>query len=149
MFSKHTSAFSLWLKCCQTLKKPGSELQGHLGWFKWESGACLWVLGLSALWVGQFQVLWVLLCPARGPTVEGPQTAQLGKTSVARCISACPPAPSFNPVQGAWASVVQPPLDPACSWDVARGLRWGLWFKGAPQTHICWPVKMQLNKTNS
>lgn len=115
--------FSLWPKCCQTLKNPRSELQRHLGWFKWEPEAALWMLGLYATWVG-WTVPAALRLPARSrrPHGGGLQTAHLGKTSVAQRTVTCALTPLLSPMQGARRSIVQPPLDSACSCSMAGAL---------------------------
>lgn len=65
----------------QALKETGSEMWRYLEWFKWELGACLWML--SALYVG-----WTvpdplrLTMPCKELSGSGSQIAQFGKTTV-------------------------------------------------------------------
>lgn len=137
------------LKCCQTLKKSGSELQKHLGWFKWESEPCFWVLGLYAIGVG-----W---------TVPGPLRLTVPCKRLPRWRSPnCPvwkdqcgtlhlQLPTCTFLQPSAGCVVE--CRPATSWlGTQLGRGWGthLGFRiqGSTTDSICCPVQTWLSKTN-
>lgn len=124
--SVNTSDFSLWLKCCQTLRRPGSELQRHLGWFKAESGACLWVLGLNTILVGWRA--WGhlrLTVPTGAPWWRSPNCPA--------CKDQCSTLHLHLPQRNVHGECC-PATYWLSSWDVPWGLTWNLGFKGAPWT---------------